>query len=62
MSYTEREPYHVEQDGETYLVVDGEGREVLSCRDACSAEHYLVLMNQAYRSGYRAGFRDARRE
>ena len=62
MTYAEAEPYRVVPDGDAYRVVDGEDRQVLSCRDASSAQQYAVLMNQAYRSGYRAGHRDARRK
>ena len=53
-------PYRVESEGDGYRVVDREGNVVISSGSAANAEHYAALLNQAYRRGYKAGFRDAR--
>ena len=53
----EKEPYAVAPDGGRFRVLDWEGNVLLVCGDAASAEQYAVLMNQAYRRGFKAGFR-----
>ena len=63
----EQEPYRVERveraepDAVSFKVVDWEENVVLHCGDKPSAEQYAVLLNQAFRRGYKAGFRKARR-
>ena len=57
----EQEPYRVEPDDVHFKVLDWEGNVALLCGDRGSAEQYAVLMNQAFRRGYKAGFRKARR-
>ena len=57
----EQEPYRSEPDGAHFKVVDWQGGTVLTCGDARSAEQYAVLMSQAWRSGYKAGIRKARK-
>jgi hypothetical protein len=54
-------PYQFEPDRGRYRVIDENGRVILSCGDIGSAEQYVVLLNEAYRRGHKAGFRDARR-
>lgn len=56
----EQEPYRAEPDGLRFKVVDWEENIALVCGDKQSAEQYAVLMNQAFRRGYKAGFRKAR--
>ena len=34
----------------------------MECRDRHSADHYAVLLTDAYRVGFRAGFRAGKRE
>lgn len=53
--------YRVEPQAEGYSVVSPSGRTIMGCRDEHSANHYAVLLTDAYRRGYRAGFRDGRR-
>ncbi len=55
-----REPYTVQPDGARVRVVDWEGNVILTCGDSPSAEHYAALMNQAFRRGFKAGFRKGR--
>ncbi|MEO6739224.1 MAG: hypothetical protein ABIP20_03170 [Chthoniobacteraceae bacterium] len=60
----EQEPYRVERvepDGVSFKVVDWEENVALHCSDKPSAEQYTVLLNQAFRRGYKVGFRKARR-
>jgi hypothetical protein len=57
----EQEPYRTEPDRARFKVVDWEDGVVLICGDAPSANQYAALMNQAYRRGFRAGFRKARK-
>lgn len=42
-------------------VMDDSEQVVLTCGDSRSAEHYTVLLNRAYRQGFRAGYRAAKR-
>lgn len=51
--------YATEESDGRYAVVDGAGRTVLACSDRMSAGHYADLMNQAFESGYKTGYRDA---
>lgn len=57
----EQEPYRIEPDGARFKVVDWEGNAALACGDRPSAEQYAVLMNEAFRRGFKAGFRKARK-
>jgi hypothetical protein len=56
----EKEPYTVEPDAGRFRVVDWEGNVIMTCGDSHSAEQYAVLMNQAFRRGFKAGLRQAR--
>jgi hypothetical protein len=42
-------------------VQDESGRVVMACRDERSAIDYAVLLNEAYRRGYKAGYRDSKK-
>lgn len=50
-----------EQDGR-YLVCAVSGRVVMVCNDESSAVHYASLLGDAYRAGYKMGYRDARKK
>jgi hypothetical protein len=52
--------YRVEPQAEGYSVVSPPGRSIMDCRDEHSANHYAVLLTDAYRLGYRTGFREGR--
>ena len=54
-------PYTVQPEAKQFAVVDWEGAVVVVCGDAHSAEQYAVLMTKAFRRGYKAGFRTARK-
>ena len=53
----EREPYAVQPEAGRFSVVDWEGNVILVCGDSPSAEQYAALINQAFRRGFKAGFR-----
>ena len=57
----EQVPYHVEPDGGRFKVVDWNEGTVLNCGDEPSAGQYAALMNEAYRRGFKAGIRKARK-
>lgn len=54
-------PYEVRAEDDVYAVVDQNGREILRCRDKNSAAHYVVLLTEAFRRGYKLGYRAAKR-
>lgn len=56
----ESQGYHIAQGQGRWSVCSAAGNVVLECADAHSAEHYLELLNKAYRAGYKAGYRHAR--
>lgn len=56
----DQETYRVVAKEQQYDVVSASDRVVMSCRDPRSANHYATLLNQAFRAGYKAGFRDAK--
>ncbi len=53
----ELQPYGVESRADRFEVRDLSGRTLLVCRDRGSAAEYAVLLNEAYRRGFRAGYR-----
>lgn len=53
-------PYRVEAEPPRFRVVDGAGRPGVVCRDEASAAQYAVMLNEAWKAGYRTGFRDGR--
>jgi len=59
--HDENPPYHVESKANQFVVVDWEGNAIISCSTPTNADQYAALLNQAYRRGYKAGFRNARR-
>ncbi len=54
--------FRAEPTDSGWRVVDASGTAILECRDGPSAQHYVELLNRAYRAGYRAGYRASRRE
>ena len=56
----EEPAYRVEPRDEGFSVVSPSGRTIMDCRDEHSADHYGVLLTDAYRIGYRAGYRAGR--
>jgi hypothetical protein len=53
-------PYHVEPKGDGFVVVDSEGNAIITSSTSANADQYVALLNQAYRRGYKAGFRSAK--
>ncbi len=56
-SDNEESSYHVEQRDNVFTVVSPSGITIMDSRDRHSADHYALLLTEAYRIGYRAGFR-----
>ena len=54
-------PYQVEPMGDGFVVVDSEGNAIIASSTSANADQYAALLNQAYRRGYKAGFRRAKR-
>ena len=50
-------PYRFEELDEVFRVLSPDGYNVLDCHDRHSAEHYVELLNRAYRNGFKAGYR-----
>lgn len=59
---SEDEPrrYQVQEKAGWYDVVDGAGAVVCSCGSQANAQQYVALLTQAYRRGYRLGYRQAK--
>jgi hypothetical protein len=60
MEDNDQPAYRVQPDGESFCVMDQQGRVVMVCGDAGNADQYAVLMNQAYQRGFKAGVHKAR--
>ena len=56
----ENEAYRVEAAHGVFQIVDAAGEVILACGDEANAGQYAALLNQAYRRGYKAGYRKAR--
>jgi hypothetical protein len=54
-------PYRVEPEGDGFAVVDLEDKVIIKCSASANAEQYSALLNESYRRGYKAGFRNGRR-
>ena len=54
-------PFQPVSDQGRFRILDESGATVLECGDAGSAQHYATLLNQAYRRGYKSGYRAAKR-
>ena len=56
----ETEPYQVKAEQGVFQVVDASGQVVLTCEGEANAGQYASLLVQAYRRGYKAGYRKGR--
>ena len=54
-------PFRPQSEQGRFRVVDESGRIILECGDRASAEQYAALLNEAYRRGFKAGYRAAKR-
>ena len=61
MTVDELIPYAIDAD-DAGRVVDSNGSTVIECQDSLNARHYVELLNRAYRSGFKAGYREGRGE
>ncbi len=46
-------------DDGKFLVLNGTDRTIMNCHDIQSANHYMSLLNEAFKSGYKSGLHDA---
>ncbi len=60
MQQDEQKAYVAEGQADRFVVRNAAGRTVMVCRDEGSAAEYAVLLNEAYRRGYQAGYRQAK--
>ena len=49
--------YSVYEHNGRYEVCAASGRVIMICNDESSASHYVALLNEAYRAGYKLGYR-----
>ncbi|MDH3895585.1 MAG: hypothetical protein OES78_13585 [Chromatiales bacterium] len=59
MSTDPEKPYSIEVANGRVEVRTASGRVIMACADQASAAHYATLLNEAFRAGYKSGFRDA---
>jgi len=52
--------YAIREQNTRFEVCSTSGRTILVCDDEDSASHYATLLNEAYRAGYKLGYRDGR--
>jgi len=56
----ETNPYQVKAAQDLFQVVDTSGQVVVTSNDEANAGQYVALLTQAYRRGYKAGYRNGR--
>jgi hypothetical protein len=54
--------YAVQQRNARFEVCTASGRTILVCGDEGSAAHYVSLLNEAHRAGYKLGYRNGRNQ
>jgi hypothetical protein len=54
-------PYQIKPNESHFQVVDESGRVMLGCGDRVNAEQYAAMLNEAFRRGFKAGYRAAKR-
>lgn len=59
---SDEDPYSVVEQEDRFVVVNGDGRKVMTCRDDGSAQHYASILTQAYKRGYRHGYQARTKE
>ena len=59
MSDEESSPFRLNKNEGLYQVVDGSEQTVLETPNAVTAEHYVYLLNKAFKSEFKKGFRKA---
>lgn len=53
-------PFWVDTKEGKYLVLDGNDNTWLESANAQTAEHYMDLLNKAFKSGFQQGYRQGR--
>ena len=54
-----RDPYQIVECDGRHEVRSGSGRVIVVCHDPGSARQYALMLNEAWRVGYKAGYRAA---
>lgn len=54
--------YHTVAADDRFEVRATSGKCMVVCRDRTNAEHYAVILNEAWQAGFRQGRRSARHE
>lgn len=52
--------YSVGEHNGRFAVYTASGRTIMVCDEKSSASHYVTLLNESYKAGYKRGFRDGR--
>ncbi len=52
--------YRVKAEQGSFQVLDETDRVVMTCHDEGSANEYAVVLNSAYRKGFKAGYREGK--
>lgn len=60
MSDEEHTPFWMNINDGVFQVVDGSDQTWLETANEVTAEHYVDLLNKAFKSGFKKGFRKAR--
>lgn len=60
MATDDQSAYGVCSESGRFKVMDQSGHVVMVCHDEGSATHYAVLLNEAFRRGYKRGYREGR--
>ena len=60
MSDEELSPFWMNKNDTQFQVVDDSDRTWLETSNAATAEHYVDLLNKAFKSGFKKGVRKAR--
>ena len=53
--------YTIQEQEGRYEVCAMSGRVIMVCADEASADHYAALLNEAFRAGYKMGYRVGRK-
>jgi len=61
MPDSEEKIYQVKAENGSFRVLDEADRVIMVCRDEGSANEYAVVLNNAYRKGFKAGYREGKR-
>jgi len=60
MREADEDAYTIKQQDQSFVIQDDSGRTIVTARDRGSAETYAVLLNEAYRKGYKDGYRQGK--